>query len=152
MPEFTVIIRSLSQEKFAEVVNASPRKSREVYFHRHNVKAPPSTSRMPKPGAKNEARTLALYQLLKETDDDQMSEEILRTWLLSKRPMLARALDHLGIKHDNGLTDSDDVGKFEKLSGKELKSLVKALDGVAPKEDVAVYLKFMGSQGVDEAL
>ena len=83
----------------------------------------------------NEARTAALFEVLREQDDDQMAEEILRTWLLQKRPMLARALDHLGIKHDNGLTDSDDLAKFEKLSVKELKNLVKALEGVAPREE-----------------
>ncbi len=152
MPNFTEILRSLSAEKFAEVLSASPRKSREVYFHRHGVRAPAQVSRMPRPGAKNEARTAALFEVLREQDDDQMAEEILRTWLLGKRPLLARALDHLGIKHDNGLTDSDDVQRFEKLSGKELKSLAKELEAVAPKDEVAVYLKFMGAQDVDAAL
>ena len=61
-------------------------------------------------------------------------------------------LEQLGIEHDNGLTESDDIGKFEKLSVKELKSLVEAVGDRAPKEDIAIYLKLMGSEKVDQAV
>lgn len=152
MPAYTSILRSVTDDKFSEILNASPRKSREIYFHRHGIKAPASANRLVKPGAKNEARAAALRDVFKGLEDDQLAEEILRIWLLGKRDMLAKALDHLGIVHDHGLTDSDDVSKIEKLSGKELKDLVKALDGVAPKEDIVLYLKFMGAADVEKAV
>ncbi len=152
MPEYTVILRSLSPEKFSEVLAASPRKARETYFHRHGVKVPASAARLPKPGAKNEARTAELFKLLQTRDDEQLCEEILRSFLLTKRPMLARALDHLGIPHKDGLTESDDVSKFEKLSAKDVRTLVDTLAQVAPRDEAVLYVKFMGAPDVDKAL
>ena len=151
-PPFTEIIRSVSADKFAEIFSASARQARETYFHRHSVRAPKKTSRLPKPGEKTQARIAALYEILKERQDDELAEEVLRSWLLTKREMLAAALDHLGIEHEDGITESEGVSKFEKLSAKDLKALVKNLGDVAPAEDVAVYLKFMGSTKVDQAL
>ncbi len=151
MPAYTGILRTLGAEKFAEILSASPRKARETYFHRHSVRAPQRASRLPKPGAKNELRTQGLYEVLQSAEDDQMAEEILRSWLLTKRTMLAKALDHLGIAHKEGLTESDEVSKFEKLGVKELRALIAALDGVAPKDEVMIYLKFMGAPDVDKA-
>lgn len=152
MPAYSVILRTLSAEKFAEVLTASPRKARETYFHRHGVRAPAQASRLPRPGAKNEARTAELYRVLQRQDDNELAEEMLRTFLLTKRPMLARALDHLGIAHTDGLTESDDVHKFEKLSAKEIRDLTATLAAVAARDDIVLYLKFMGAPDVDEAL
>jgi hypothetical protein len=152
VPAFTEIIRAVTADKFAEIFGASARQARETYFHRHNVRAPKKVSRLPKPGEKNQARIAELYEVLRQNDDDEMVEEVLRSWLLTKRAMLAAALDHLGIPHQDGLTESNDVQKFEKLSAKEIKQLAQKLEAVAPREDVAVYLKFMGAAKVDEAL
>lgn len=152
MPEYTKILRTLTADKFSEVLGASPRKARETYFHRHGVKVPSSAARLPKPGAKNEARTAELYKVLQTRDDDQLCEEILRSFLLTKRLMLAKALDHLGIPHNNGLTESDDVSKFEKLSAKDVRTLVDTLAQVAPREEAVLYVKFMGAPEVDKAL
>jgi hypothetical protein len=149
-----MILRSLSSERFAEVFAASARKARETYFHRHRIKAPKHSAVGLKIGRKTEARTKALFEALAEREDEEMSEEILRTWLLAKRSLLAATLDHLGIAHTDGLTDSDDVKKIEKLSGSELKTLVAHLQAqnVAPIEDIAIYLKYMGAEQVDEAI
>ena len=149
MPE---LIRGLSQEKFSEIFLASTRQAREVYFHRHGIKAPKKSNKMLRAGQKNEIRAKALFELLAERSDEEMSEEVLRTWLLTKRPMLAVALDHLGIEHNEGLTDSEDVAKFEKLSSKELKALAALLKEVAPVEEVGIYLRYMGAPGVDTVL
>ncbi len=149
--EYTTLLRALSAEKFAEIMGASSRKARETYFHRHDVRAP-SGVRFVKPGAKNEARTAKLFDVLKQEADDELAEEVLRTWLLTKREMLIAALDHLSIEHDNGLTESEDLDKFEKLSAKEAKGLLTKLDGIATRDDVAIYLKFMGTPAVDKAL
>ena len=76
----------------------------------------------------------------------------MRSWLLTKTEMLCAALDHLGIEHENGLTESDDVEKIGKLSAKELKALVKVLEDVASKDEIGIYLKFMGAEDVDKVL
>jgi hypothetical protein len=152
MPEFTQIIRSLSPELFNDVLSASSRQSREVYFHRHGIKAPPASRGFSKPGAKNAARAHALFEALAERKDEELSEEVLRTWLLSKRPLLSAALDHLKIAHVDGLTDSDDVERFTKLGTGEVKALVKALSQVGTPDEIRIYLEYMGTPHVQEAL
>ena len=143
MPEYSAIVRTLTPEKFSEILSASARKARETYFHRHNIRSPSSTG-MPKAGAKNAVRAEKLFAALQTAQDERLCEEMLRTWLLTKRPMLAAALDYLEVPHDNGLTDSDDVAKIEKLSKREVSTLLAKLESVAGKEDAAIYLKFMG--------
>jgi len=150
--DMTGIIRGLSDEKFAEVFSASTRQARETYFHRHGIKAPKKSNKMLRAGKKNEIRAQALLSVLSERDDDEMAEEVLRTWLLTKREMLIAALDHLDIEHFDGLTDSEDVERFEKLNTKELKVLVGILKGVAPVDEVEIYLRYMGSKNVEQAL
>ncbi|MBI5509636.1 MAG: hypothetical protein HY903_12860 [Deltaproteobacteria bacterium] len=149
---FTEIIRSLTPEKFNEILSSSSRKARETFFHRHGVKASAAVSRLPRPGAKNEERAGKLFEILQDADDDEMAEEILRSWLLTKRAMLGAALDHLGIAHKDGLTESEDIQKFEKLSTSDIKTLAKKLDGIATKDEVALYLRFMGAPAVEKAL
>jgi hypothetical protein len=152
MAQYTDIIRSLSPDKFAEILAASARKSREVYFDRHAIRAPKSASKLPKAGAKNEFRTAQLFAALKETDDEELAQEMLRTWLLGKRQLLCAALDHLKIPHEDGLTESDDVDKMAELKGAELAALVEALKSVATADEIVVYLKFMGVEGADSAI
>ena len=152
MAEYTQIIRDMSSDKFMEVFSASARKAREVYFARHAIKVSKKGPKIRKPGAKNAQRAEALFTLLQDTTDDEMAEEILRVWLLGNRALLVKALDHLGIENDNGLTDSDEVSKMADLDKGALKKLVAELKEVATPEDITVYLKFMGVKNVEVAL
>lgn len=146
MPEFTKIVRDLSADKFAEIFSASTRKARETYYHRHGIRKGKKSNRIASLSHKNEERTAHLYELLKQKEDDELVEEVLRTWLLGKRDMLGAALDHLGIEHDQGLTESDDIdGKFENMSAQEIEELIGKLNSF-PREDVEVYLRFMGAK------
>lgn len=152
MPAYTEILRSLPREKFGEVLAASSRQARETYFHRHEIRVSGSARRLPKPGAKNEIRTQQLYEVLQAREDEELCEEVLRTWLLTHRSMLTAALDHLGIAHENGLTQGD-VSKFEKLSAREARTLIDVLRGTGVSDDVIhVYLRYMGTKDVDKAL
>ena len=152
MSAYIEIIRELSEDKFQEIFASSARKSRETYFARHGIKTPKQGGRMRKPGQKNALRAAALFEALKQVDDDPLAEEILRVWLLGMRPLLAKALDHLDIENDNGLTDSDDVNKIADLSVDELKKLAATLNGVESDENIKIYLKFMGAKDVDSLL
>lgn len=144
MSQYTSIVRDLSSDKFAEILGHSARKAREVYFHRHGIKKSKKSNMLSKRGKGKEDRAVALHDALLAEEDEEMVEELLRTWLLGKRELLSAALDHLEIDHNEGLTESDDVKKFEELKGKPLKDLLKKLDAVAPPEDVRAYLRFMG--------
>ena len=150
--DMTAILRGLSEEKFAEIFAASSRQARETYFHRHGIKAPKKSMKMLRAGQKNEIRTRSLFSVLREREDEEMAEEVLRSWLLTRRELLVAALDHLDIEHFDGLTDSEDVERFEKLNLKELKELVGILKEVAPIDEVEIYLRYMGSKNVGKAL
>lgn len=152
MKDFTAIVRTLTVEQFNEILAASSRQAREIYFHRHSIRATQKSHHLPKPGQKNEQRAQMLYDVLKNNNDDQLCEELLRSFLLTKRSLLAKALDHLAIPHKDGLTDSDDVSKFEQLNAEQIRALVKDLTLVAPPHEICIYLKFMGAPSVDEAL
>jgi len=153
-PPYTAILRELSLSKFAEIFNTCSRQARQAYFHRHAVRAPKKKKAgLPKAGAKNEARTALLYEVLRDKDDDEMADEILRTWLLTKRLLLAAALNHLGIPHEEGITDSDELEKqFEEIDVPALRALIDAMIQTAPLEDVQIYLEYMGAPKLDEAL
>ncbi len=146
------IVRSLSDEKFGEIFSASSRQARETYFHRHGIKAPKKSGRMLRAGEKNALRIKALYKTLMDKEDREMVEEILRTWLLAKRSLLAAALDHLGIEHNEGLTDSDDIERFENLSVKEVQEMVGVLADVADRDEISIYLRYMGVKNLDQAM
>lgn len=156
MPAFTQMIRGIAPEKFGEIFSASSRKARETYFHRLGIRKAKQSNRLARLAAHAEARTLSLWEALRERDDDEMVREVLQTWLLTKRALLADALDHMGIEHEDGLTDAEDLDeRFEKLSGKDLEGLVASLR--AKQHDaveIALYLKFMGADPdkVDAAL
>lgn len=150
MPQFTEIVRSLSPEKFLEILGASTRKAREVYFARHAIKAAAPTRGFAKPGAKNEQRAQALFEVLRTKTDDELAEEVLRSWLLTKRPLLVAALDFLKVPHSDGLTESDELSKVEKLEGRELEALIAACEKAAPRDEVIVYLRYMGCAAADK--
>lgn len=148
MSQYSTILRQLSKEKFGEVLAASSRKARETYFHRHRIRAPQTRGSLALSSRKNEMRLELLQKSFAQNDDEELAEEILRIFLLLKhRPLLAAALDALGIAHEDGLTESDEVEKLAKLAPADAQDLLCRLDaaGVAPREDIVLYLKFMGA-------
>jgi len=143
MSNYASILISAGFEKFTEIVNASPRQAKEAYFKRHAIRAKAGGSSFMKPGEKMRLRIEQLFGILNEAPDDELCEEILRAWLLSKRNLLAHALDYLEIPHNNGLTEAD-LTKFEKLSGREAKKLATHLKEIAVDDDIRIYFSFMG--------
>jgi hypothetical protein len=56
--------------------------------------------------------------------------------LATQRPMMGAFLDHLGIKHEEGLIDEDDVPKPDPAA---LEKAAKAIAAGHPVEDVRLY-------------
>ena len=96
-----------------------------------------------KPGEKMKVRIEKLFNALEQNNDDELGEEIIRAWLLSKRDLLAHALDFMEIPHVNGLTEAD-LTKFEKLNGRDAKKLLTHLKNTATEDDIRIYFSFMG--------
>lgn len=143
---YTTILRDLGPERFATVVAGSSRKAKETFFARHSIRHTPQVGRM-KLGAghKMQARISALFDVLADREDEPMCEEILRLYLLGNRPLLALALDHLGIAHEDGLTESEDVSRLATLTPIQKAELIAlAVDKkVADQTDVELYIAYM---------
>ncbi len=150
---YTTILTSLGPERFADVVGGSGRKAKETYFARHGIRVAPQVGRVKLgSGHKMQARIAALFEVLQGREDEPMSEEILRLYLLGQRPLLALALDHLGIPHEDGLTESEEVSRLATLTPIERAELVAlAVDQkVATSEDVQLYLDYMTANHLRE--
>lgn len=149
---YSNILASTTLPKFEEIFFASSRQERETCLHRHGVRAKTKSSRLTKPKEKAKERIKELYSILQSEEDHEMAEGVLRNWLLTKRPLLAAALDHMGIEHNNGLTESDDIDKFKDMKKKDIRAMAKKLEQEYANEDVRIYLKYMGVRKVDESL
>ena len=151
--QFITLVQKMSDETFGELVAASPRKIRETLFQRLGIKAKKTIGL--KVHGKLEDRTRKLHEKLKAADSEQenrLCEELVRNWLYTKRPLLKATLDHLGIKNDNGLVDEEPTF-FQELSADKVKELVTHLTGQGyPAEHVALYLHFVKTPHVDEAV
>ena len=148
----TEIFRQIDLEQFRQVFARAPRAAREIYFRRQGIKAPKLRSGVRRAGAKAAFCTERLFEVLQQRDDDDMVDELLRNYFLAQRSLLSCALDHLGIEHQNGLTESEEVSKIADLDAAALAALASDLSEVAARDDVRLYLMFMGASGVDAAL
>ena len=107
--QYLSLVSDLSNETFQEVVSASPRRIRETLFGRLGIKAKKKKIGVRVHG-KMEDRTKKLHERLREAStaqEDELCGELLRNWLYTQRALLAATLDHLGVKHDDGLVDED---------------------------------------------
>jgi hypothetical protein len=143
MPTPRELVEQLDPERFHLLLSASPKKFREEIFRRAGIKSKGDVFSL-KSSGKNEVRTMKLHAALKEGLDlgENVVEELIRNYLFTMRPMLADALDHFSVPHDNGLTDHelDFIEKLEPEKGRELREkLVAKYDG----RDVDLYLAFM---------
>lgn len=142
--QFVSMVAAMSEDTFAEVITASPRKIRETLFARLNIKAKKQIGL--KLHAKLEDRTKKLHVRLKDAQTAQentLCEELLRNWLYTKRPLLKATLDHLDVKNDNGLVDEEPTF-FKELTAEKVTDLVNHLKGEFPVEHIRLYLAFVG--------
>ena len=143
---YTDLLRQMDVDRFATVLAASSRRVREAHFARHGVRQLATTGRA-KLGAghKTQERTQRLHAVLQQREDEALAEEVVRLYLLTQRPLLALALDKLGIEHEDGLTESDDVLRLGRLSDTERQGIIQdaVAKQVASEADATMYLSYM---------
>jgi hypothetical protein len=145
--QFVSMVAGMSEDTFAEVIAASPRKIRETLFARLNIKAKKQLGL--RVHGKLEERTKKLHERLmsaQSPNEDKLCEELMRNWLYTKRPLLKATLDHLGVKNDNGLVDEDPTF-FKELTAQKVSDLVNVLKSAHPAEHIRLYLAFVGVPG-----
>ncbi len=154
MTDFIRLVSEMSDDKFAEVIQASPRKIRETLFNRLGIKAKKKSVGLKLHG-KLEERTKKLHARLKEAGTKQeaeLCEELLRNWLYNKRELLCDTLDYLEVKHDNGLIDEEPTF-FQELERDKVDAMIGHLkDKGHHLEEIKVYLSFVDTAHLDDAL
>ena len=147
MSQYTEIIKDLTARQFYTVLMQSPRAARQSYFRRHRIKlTKDKTMLLSLSDTKNNQQRLAaaLWDILQTKADEPLCEEILRTYLLVQREMLSAALNHLGIAHIHGVTESREVEKIAALRGQQLQMLFTACVPHGEVWVIVLYLRFMG--------
>ena len=139
----TEIVRRLPADRFVTVLSASPRAFREDLFRKANVKVKGNAFSLAS-SSKNHVRAEKLHETIVGGLDvgDTLLEELLRNYLYTQRPLLAAALDELGVKHDQGLTD-EDLEFVTKLEAERATKLRSRLLAQFDPTDVHLYLDFM---------
>lgn len=133
----------MSPERFSEVVSASPRKLREEIYRRLGVKAKKNSSFSLKK-SEDDDRAKKLFASLQNGEPvaDEVLEELIRNYLYVRRELLADALDHFQVPHENGLTDAeiDFLSELPKEKSAELRKLLLAKH---QPQDVELYFAYM---------
>lgn len=139
----TEIVRRLPVERFVTLLAASPKAYREDLFRKANIKVKGNAFSLAS-SSKNHVRSERLHEAITGGLDlgDQVLEELIRNYLYTQRPLLAAALDELGVKHDRGLTD-DDLAFVSTLEPARAQALRTKLQAAFDPADVALYLDFM---------
>lgn len=137
------LLTQLDPDRLSELLAASPKKFREEIFRRAGVRVKSGAFSL-KNEPKKELRAQKLLHALKEGIDieDGVLEELIRNYLYTRRELLADALDHFKVAHDNGLTD-EDLSFVENLKPEEGAQLREQLTAKHDKADVDLYLAFM---------
>jgi hypothetical protein len=142
MSDPQALLERCSREALERIVLSSPKKLREELFRRAGLKGKGGAFSLR--AAAKEGRAAKLYDRLHEglQLSSELCEEVIRQYLYGRRDLLAAALDHFEIPHEDGLTNSD-VEFMQTLKPAQVTKLRQVLASYDP-EDVALYLGFMG--------
>lgn len=133
----------MSPDRFTEVVSASPRKVREELYRRLGLK-PKKNSAFALKKAEDDDRSGRLLAAIQngEAVADEVLEELIRSYLSFRRELLADALDHFEIPHENGLTDQE-IDFLSELPKDKATALRKLLLSKHQPADVDLYFAYM---------
>ncbi len=142
---FSAIIESMDGDFFQEVLKSCPRKPRETLFARFGIPRNRKKVSTLLPG-KDPARAAKLKVALAAVEEEdeqgqQLAEEVIRLYLLKRRQILAQAMDHLGVSHEEGLTEED--VNLATMSEADRQSLREALVADHAPQDVDLYIAYM---------
>lgn len=138
-----VILDRLSDEKVAEIYGLCPRRVRNMLEGKYGKGKVHSGRQVSLKFGKNRSQeALSVRSGIVAGNDTQMAEELIKTYLYTKRPMLKDTLDYLGLPNDNGITDGE-LDLLEKASPETLSALIAVLrEKGHGLEDIAIYFAF----------
>lgn len=137
------ILLEQGSERVGTILQACPRKTREELFRRLGIKGKGRRTGF-KLKSTSDERSEKFFEALSETErvQDEVLQELVRSYLYTRRPLLADALDFLEVPHKEGLTD-DDIDFITELPEDRARALQQRLTAQHGEEDTKLYLRFM---------
>ena len=137
---YAQIIETMGEEKFKEIFTQAPRAAREAYYRKLKIKSKKARQFSLKKDDGTD-KTQRVFTALSQ-GHDELSEELIRVWLMGKRTLLSAALDFFNLPHENGMTESS-LDFFKELKGEKVKDLIEALKPHGEETEIKIYLMFM---------
>ena len=146
MPNIREILASCSVQSTQAILSANPRRFREEMFRKLGIKAKSGGTGF-RLASKGDARASKFLEMLQGEQEipDEVLAEVVRNYLFQRREMLADALDHLEVSHNDGLTDQelDFVAELETERLAELQEHLRSKGHST--DDISLYLAFLGA-------
>lgn len=148
--EYYELLEKIDDDKFLEIYSACSRKIRNMLEGIYLKKRKKGRKVSLRAGKKKVESAISVRNGIVEAQEEQMAEEIFKTWFYTKRDLLKAALDFFGIENEDGITESDldelEQASAEKVTELKTKLLAKGID----LKDLAIYLAFMKVENMKE--
>jgi len=148
--EYHELLEKIDDDKFVEIYLACSRKIRNMLEGIYLKKRKKGRKVSLKAGKNKAKAALSVRNGIVDAAEEQMAEEIFKTWLYARRDLLKAALDFFEIENEDGITESD-LDDLEQAPVEKLVSLREKLvvDGIELK-DLAIYLAFMKVENMQD--
>lgn len=147
--DYAELLGRIDDAKVTEIYGSCSRKIRNMLEGMYGKKAKKGRKVSLKSLKDKDGAALAVRDGLVAAGEHQTAEELLKTWLLTRRELLKDALDYFQIPHEDGITDAE-LDVIEKAEAEALTALVNHLTekGHALQE-VSIYLAFLKVQNFE---
>ena len=148
--EFYEILEKVDNDKILEIYGACSRKIRNMLEGIYYKKKKKGRKISLRAGQNKLAAANAVRNGIVKASDEQMAEEVLKTWLYTKRELFVAALDFFEIKHEDGITD-ESLELMEKAESALLDKMVATLQAANfATADIMIYLAFMKVENLSD--
>lgn len=142
--KFTAVIEALPEPVFRDMYRGISRKVRNLLEGRllprrsgagvFSLKADTPDSRIPE-----------VKRAVVRSGKQELAEELLKAYLIERRPMLKIALDAVGVPNDDGLTDHE-LDPIRDADAATVGGIVDEIVKRFPASDAALYFAFLGNR------
>ncbi len=151
---FTQIAAKLSDEMWKAVYGKSSRKVRnmlEGMFSKAKGKSKKKGGMVSLKSKNRDRAHLEVRQGMLEEENEQLCEEVFKTWFMAHQSLLEDSLDYFGIAHKNGITD-DELTAIEEATAEKLNEFLSHMEEKGHKlEEVSLYLAFVQAENLTKS-
>ena len=146
---FTQIAAKLSDTMWKDVYGKSSRKVRNMLEGMFTkTKAKKKGGMVSLKSKSRDKAHLEVRQGLIEEENEQLCEEVFKTWFMAHQSLLEDSLDFFGISHKNGITD-EELTPIEEATPEKLSEYISLMQGKGHGvEALSLYLAFVQAKGI----